>query len=90
MGIAENAKVAGNRAACAVNRELEGFNEMARESRDAHSAGNAGMRPATHTGDSAPRPDYAQIKRILRAYGLSEADASNATQDVRAEVESAR
>jgi len=26
------------------------------ESRNAHSAGNAGMQPATHTGDSTPRP----------------------------------
>lgn len=31
-------------------------NELVGESRDAHSAGNAGMQPATHTGDSTPRP----------------------------------
>lgn len=41
---------------CFVRTQEFAFNEMAGESAAAHRAGNAGMRPATHTTDAAPRP----------------------------------
>jgi hypothetical protein len=37
--------------------QSKGFNGMVGESAAAQSAGNAGMQPATHTVDAAPRPD---------------------------------
>jgi hypothetical protein len=39
-----------------MKNSSRGLNEMVGESAAAQSAGNAGMQPATHTVDAAPRP----------------------------------
>lgn len=53
---------------------------MVGESRNAQRAGNAGTRPATHTGDSTPRPEHERrmvrgwrwLKRIVGVDGVLE------------------
>jgi hypothetical protein len=65
------------RAFCAITRKeiarsaKLAFYGMAGECAAAKSAGNAGMRPATHTTDAYPRPVFSSMRRGCMSFGAA-------------------